>query len=348
MVLLACSVLLAACGTTPKAPPRQGGYYQSDGPPEREPADLASVPDAVPRVEPLHPFANRPYVALGRNYAPLAADVAFRQRGMASWYGRQFHGNRTSSGEIYNMFAMTAAHPTLPLPSYVRVTSVKSGAAVIVRVNDRGPFKDDRIIDLSYAAATRLGFVGTGTGEVEIERFTNEQIAAGRCCEPFAAASQRASTPSNVAEPPATPAPAALAQVSVLPVPAFGATTTAALPDVAPQPAPPVIASPPLAPAPSEPAVSAAPTLPTAQRWSVQLGAFSQAGNAEVLRERVAALLQQSANAGLDSTARAPRVEQDGSIFRVLVGSLADRGAALQLARHLEQILNREASLFLR
>ena len=170
-----CAVLLVACGSTSK----RGGYYQNDGPPERTPADLADAADSAPRVEPLHPRANRPYTALGRSYTPMTSDVPFRQKGMASWYGKQFHGNRTASGEIYDMFAMTAAHPTLPIPSYVRVSNPRNGRSVIVRVNDRGPFKGDRIIDLSYGAATKLEIAGAGTGEVEIERLTFAQIAAG-------------------------------------------------------------------------------------------------------------------------------------------------------------------------
>ena len=173
--LVLAAVLLAGCGSTSK----RGAYYQGDGPPDRIPADLAEAPDAVPRVEPLHPRANRPYTALGRSYTPLTADAPFRQKGAASWYGRQFHGNRTASGEIYDMFAMTAAHPTLPIPSYARVTNLRNGRSVIVRVNDRGPFKDGRIIDLSYGAAVRLGVAAAGTGEVEVERLTNAQIASG-------------------------------------------------------------------------------------------------------------------------------------------------------------------------
>jgi rare lipoprotein A len=182
--VVVCAVLLAACGSTSK----RSVYYQDDGPPDRAPADLADAADAVPRVEPLNPRANRPYTALGRSYTPMTADVPFRQKGAASWYGRQFHGNRTASGEIYDMFAMTAAHPTLPIPSYVRVTNPRNGRSVIVRVNDRGPFKDGRIIDLSYGAATRLGMAAAGTGEVEIERLTFAQIASGEWQAPSATA----------------------------------------------------------------------------------------------------------------------------------------------------------------
>jgi rare lipoprotein A len=168
------ALLLAACGSSPRSV-----YYQNDGPPERPPSDAATVADATPRVEPLLARANRPYVALGRSYTPMTTDVAFRERGLASWYGKQFHGNRTASGEIYDMFGMTAAHPTIPIPSYARVTHVRTRASVIVRINDRGPFKSDRVIDLSYAAASKLGFTASGTAEVEVERFTHAQIASG-------------------------------------------------------------------------------------------------------------------------------------------------------------------------
>ena len=174
-IAIVAAIVLAGCGSAPK---RSGGFYQGDGPPAQVPADIMATPDAVPRIEPFHPYANRPYTALGRNYTPLADDRPLVQRGQASWYGRQFHGNRTASGEIYDMYAMTAAHPTMPLPSYARVTHLRNGASVVVRVNDRGPFKDGRVIDLSYAAAARLGILGTGIGEVEVARITHAEIAA--------------------------------------------------------------------------------------------------------------------------------------------------------------------------
>jgi rare lipoprotein A len=217
--LVLCAVLLAGCGSTPK----RSVYYQDDGPPDRTSADLADAADAVPRVEPLHPRANRPYTALGRSYTPLTADVPFRQKGAASWYGRQFHGNRTASGEIYDMFAMTAAHPTLPIPSYVRVTNQRNGRSAIVRVNDRGPFKDSRIIDLSYGAATKLGIAAAGTGDVEIERLTSSQIASGQWRVPSAAGSTPG--PSIVAAG-ALPAGAAGAP-ALLPTPAIAPATDA-------------------------------------------------------------------------------------------------------------------------
>jgi rare lipoprotein A len=148
---------------------RGGGFYQDDGPLDAVPVDLAAVPDAVPRHEPLHRFANRPYSVLGRDYVPMATRAPFRQQGVASWYGRKFHGQATSSGEPYDMFGMTAAHPTLPIPSYVRVTRMETGKSVVLRVNDRGPFLHDRVIDLSYTAAWKLGLADQGSGTVVVE-----------------------------------------------------------------------------------------------------------------------------------------------------------------------------------
>jgi len=194
---LLLAVLLAACGGQPpkpaEAPPARsavppaptlskgGGYYQDDGPLASIPVDLAAVPDAVPRDEPPHRFANRPYNVFGRDYLPLAPGTPYRQEGIASWYGRKFHGQNTSSGEPYDMFGMTAAHPTLPIPSYARVTRVGSGPetgkSVVVRVNDRGPFLHERVIDLSYAAAWKLGLINNGSGRVVVESVLPGEVA---------------------------------------------------------------------------------------------------------------------------------------------------------------------------
>jgi len=151
------------------APVRPGGYYQDDGPGEHPPADLDAIPEASPRAEPLHRFANRPYAVFGRDYVPATMLRPYKERGIASWYGRKFHNQKTSTGEIYDMYAMTAAHPTLPLPSYARITGLATGKSVVVRVNDRGPFHPGRVIDLSYAAAHRIGIAQNGSGEVEVE-----------------------------------------------------------------------------------------------------------------------------------------------------------------------------------
>ena len=150
-------------------PLRGGGYYKDDGPGANPPHNLHTIPDAVPRPEPLHRFANNPYRIRGVSYSPMAEDAPHVERGLASWYGRRFHGRPTSSGEPYDMYAMTAAHRTLPIPSYARVTNLDNGRSVIVRINDRGPFHADRVIDLSYTAAYKLDLL-KGVGMVEIER----------------------------------------------------------------------------------------------------------------------------------------------------------------------------------
>jgi rare lipoprotein A len=165
LLLIPMLMLLSACGTLT----RPGGYYEDDGPETSPPADIANIPDAVPKTEPRSASGNKPYSVYGVSYTPLADTSGYRERGVASWYGKKFHGRRTSSGEPYDMYAMTAAHKTLPLPSYVRVRNLQNDRAVVVRVNDRGPFLHNRLIDLSYAAAARLGILGTGTGLVEVE-----------------------------------------------------------------------------------------------------------------------------------------------------------------------------------
>ncbi|HET7400126.1 MAG TPA: septal ring lytic transglycosylase RlpA family protein [Usitatibacter sp.] len=168
-------LLLAGCAGPLKKPdtaaPAAGGkYYQDDGPPDAVPDGLGELPDAVPRDEPFHKYANRPYTVFGQTYVPIVNKDAFKQRGLASWYGRKFQGQKTSSGETYDMFAMTAAHKTLPIPSYAKVTNVRNGKSVVVRINDRGPFHSNRIIDLSYAAAKRIDILGVGSAMVEVER----------------------------------------------------------------------------------------------------------------------------------------------------------------------------------
>jgi rare lipoprotein A len=155
-----------------------GGFYQDDGPGDRPPEDIEAIPDAVPKFEPLHRFANNPYSVLGRDYVPLRELRPYKARGIGSWYGRKFHGQKTSSGEPYDMYGMTAAHPTLPIPSYVRVSNPANGRSVVVRVNDRGPFHSGRLIDLSWTAAYKLGYIGTGSTVVEVESVLPGQTLA--------------------------------------------------------------------------------------------------------------------------------------------------------------------------
>ncbi len=146
-----------------------GGFLAGDGPGADAPVNLDNIPDAVPKAEVLHRYANRPYNALGKTYTPLEAPGNYKEQGIASWYGKKFHGQRTSIGEVYDMYGMTAAHPVLPIPSYARITNVATKKSVIVRVNDRGPFLHERIIDLSYTAAYKLGIVSNGMAEVVVE-----------------------------------------------------------------------------------------------------------------------------------------------------------------------------------
>jgi rare lipoprotein A len=328
LTVAALALLLAACST---APPKKSVYYQDDGPPDRVPADVAAIRDAEPRVEPPHVGSSKPYTALGRAYTPLSGDVSFSQRGMASWYGRQFHGNRTATGEIYDMLGMTAAHPTLPLPSYVRVTNVRNGRSVIVRVNDRGPFKHDRVIDLSYAAAAKLGIAATGTGEVEIERITTAQIASGD----FRRVGSGPSSTVAAAAPVTSTARAGVPTQPIQPI--------ASAPAVA---GPGVVVGAAATPAP-EPPKSGSATMEPARGWAVQLGAFAQESNADALAGRTAALLAFVDNSG-ELPARAPRVERDGGVYRVLVGAMSDRDSALSLARELERLLERPTTVLLR
>ena len=147
----------------------KGAYYLDDGPEEVIPENLSSIPNAIPKKEPLNKFSNRPYKVFGKTYYPMTSLKPYTATGYATWYGKKYHGNKTSIGEVYDMYKMTAAHKTLPLPCYVKVTNLKNDKTVIVRVNDRGPFVKDRIIDLSYAAANRLEIIEKGSELVKVE-----------------------------------------------------------------------------------------------------------------------------------------------------------------------------------
>ena len=161
----------------PKANSGKGAYYQDDGPSDNPPPNLESTVDPIPVVEPLSRGANKPYVVFGKTYTPMTdLTTPFKQRGLATWYGKKFHGQKTSSGELYDMFQVTAAHPTLPIPSYARLTNLENGKQIIVRINDRGPFHSSRIIDLSYTAALKLGYLEKGSSLIEVERLLPDDI----------------------------------------------------------------------------------------------------------------------------------------------------------------------------
>ena len=220
-VLCLLPVLLVGCGSVA---PRQdaptasnpgkpavtakkgGGYYLDDGPGDNPPANLDAIPDAVPKAEPLHRATGRPYTVLGQSYTPDTRLKPYKETGVASWYGRRYHGQKTSIGEVYDMYGMTAAHPTLALPNYVRVTNLKNGKSVVVRVNDRGPFHSDRLIDLSYTAAYKLGVLAGGSTQVEVETIDPANYSAMR------RSAETSLSPAPVAE--NVPSPTAPAEVS--------------------------------------------------------------------------------------------------------------------------------------
>ncbi|WP_454688167.1 septal ring lytic transglycosylase RlpA family protein [Achromobacter aloeverae] len=311
LCMVLAALLVAGCSSTGHK--RGGGYYKDDGPGDNIPANIDAIPDAVPRVEPYASGANRPYVVFGKRYVPDTSDRPFRQEGVASWYGKKFHGNSTSIGEPYDMYAMTAAHPTLPIPSYARVTSAINGRSVIVRVNDRGPFHDNRIMDLSYVAAYKLGIIGPGSGEVTVERILPDEarrLAAAAAARGTASAAPAPAVAAVAAEGEApVTEPSASIPIPLAPA-APAAGTMTAMPSSAPAPAPVI-------PAPALARSGAA----TAGSVYLQLGAFSQAGNAQSLVSRVNGPL---AAAGLPQA----QVAQTGNLYRVHVGPYSDRNAA--------------------
>ena len=290
ILMLLLAIAVAGCSST-GGRKKGGGYYKDDGPDANPPSNLDQVPDAVPRIEPYASGANRPYVVFGQRYVPDTSGQPYKQRGIASWYGKKFHGNSTSIGESYDMYAMTAAHTTLPIPSYARVTSLVNGKTIVVRVNDRGPFHSDRIMDLSYVAAYKLGIIGPGSGQVVVESIPQEEIRR--------LASQGA---------PAAPEPA---------------SATGSMPVMAPVAATPVAltAEPLPGPAPGSAPVRQAPSGGTGTVY-LQVGAFSQPANAQSL---VARINSQLGAAG----APAAQVEQSNNLYRVRIGPYPDRQSAM-------------------
>lgn len=363
-----CALLLAACssggprsaGPAARADPgmpaqgaRRGGYYLDDGPGNGPVPDIAAIPDATPRAEPLHPRANRPYVVFERQYTPMTALLPYRERGVGSWYGRRYHGQRTSSGEVYDMYAMTAAHPTLPIPSYVRVTSTVNGRSVVVRVNDRGPFLHGRVIDLSYTAAAKLGYAGGGSAEVDVELITRfdapaEGTLATSGVTTASAAVTSAATSTTTT---ATVVKAAMPSTAGVATTGAGASSRAAS-VVADASAPRlerldletvVAPSSALAPRPASPseqvATRPAPVLPadsaalarpaTSGSHFLQLAAFATRENAESSRARLAR--------DLDWLADRLQVRQEDGMFKVHAGPYRQRDEALSEAERIRQ-----------
>ena len=326
----AVAVLLAACASTPSPSVRSGGSGpvadspERDGAPSAPPPGLALMPDAEPRIEPIRLGGpNKPYEVLGRGYVPITVDRPLSERGLASWYGRKFHGRRTANGEVYDMYAMTAAHPTLPLPSYVRVRNPANAREVVLRVNDRGPFHPGRIIDLSYTAALKLDLL-RGVAPVEVERITFDDIRSG-------AWRRDGASVLAAATPAAPPALAAAATATPTAVPAREAETGAA---AGPPDASAVVsaASVPqldlIAARAEEVAALAAP--PT-RGFFVQLGAFTQREAAQVLQRQV--------GAELGWLAPALSLVEDAAWVRLQAGPYASRAEARQAAQRIREAL---------
>ena len=167
--LIGVILLLSACTTLQKSNESKGAYYQDDGPHAQIDIQLDDIKDAIPKIEPINNSTKKPYKVFGETYVPMTKIIPYKEKGYASWYGKKYHGNKTSIGETYNMYEMSGAHKTLPLPSYLRVRNLKNNKEVIIRLNDRGPFLKDRIVDLSYAAAYKLDIIEKGSEFVEIE-----------------------------------------------------------------------------------------------------------------------------------------------------------------------------------
>lgn len=311
----ALAMLLAACGSAPRRPvPRP--------PPTAPAAPQAEVPDAVPRAEPRSAHGNPPFYDVnGRRYTILPSSDNFVERGVASWYGPDFHGHNTSSGEVYDMYGMTAAHRTLPIPCYARVTNLANGRSVIVRINDRGPFVANRIIDLSYSAATRLDIVRTGTAFVELRTLS--------------ASDARAETPPAQVAAATIMSPAA-PTVPLTPIaPAVPIAPSASIAPAAPStPAEPIASS--AAPAPDDGTPSAGP--PTAVALYIQVGAYADPVNAQRVLDR----LQSSGVAHVFSVASS---SGGRTLRRVRIGPITTVGEFDALAARLSALGFPEARL---
>ena len=312
-----------------------GGYYLDDGPGDNPPADLHLVPNAVPREEPLRASTMRPYSALGKRYKPMTRHERYKTRGMASWYGRRYHGQKTASGEIYDMYAMTAAHPTLPIPSYVRVTSVASGKSVVVRVNDRGPFLSNRLIDLSYTAAYKLDVLGGGSGLVEVESIVPgtgsfTRLAAAAPAQRPGSTSRTSRSPSGS---PASPNGEAGTVADQSVVITTELESTEAQPGLFQAAFAPAVADTPASPAGDDAAVPS-PETPAAIPVGIylQLGAFNAYDNADNFVVRMRNELP-SLMTGLDIVAK------DG-LFKVHAGPYPDRVLARKDADKIAEALS--------
>jgi len=284
----------------PKANSGKGGYYKDDGPGDNPPEGLEFTVDPIPVIEDFARGANKPYVVFGKTYTPITdTTTPYVQRGIGSWYGKKFHGQKTSSGELYDMYKITAAHPTLPIPSYARVTNLTNGKQIIVRINDRGPFHSSRIVDLSYTAALKLDILGKGSTQIEVERLLPadiERMAENRKNQSQTTAVAVVSNDSMVR--PAT-------AVQATSAPASNQITIEEL----------------LAAQDNRPAEKLTPQAPAGSAYYLQFGAYAIRSNAESimahLKNRVETRLP-----GFD-------IVQQGSLYRLVSGPFSSRSEAM-------------------
>lgn len=321
IALFTCSLLLSACSGPKRS--SGGGYYKDDGPGRNIPANIEAIPDAVPRIETHAPANMRPYSVFGKRYVPITSEKPFRQKGIASWYGRKFHGNKTANGEIYDMYAMTAAHPTLPLPSYARVTHARTGKSVVVRINDRGPFHASRIIDLSYVAAAKLDLIKPGSGPVIVEAITHDDI--------------RSNAHHRSSEPAPRPQPIPVAPPSEPPV----LTVQAVTPPATVPGTQPVTHSPASQPVTAQQVVSTTASGPASathnEQVFLQYGAFSTPENAHKLASSLNRDIAHIEH-------RRAEINSSTDFHRVRLGPYDNRAQAVNAALRIQSLTGLEAS----
>ncbi len=319
-IALLSILLLASCGgnelTRPevKSPassaaskPGAGGYYLDDGPGDNAPADIDAIPNAPLKTEVPLVRANKPYIALGQQYIPMTSYAPYKKQGVASWYGKRYHGKKTSTGEIYDMYGMSGAHTVLPIPSYAKVTNPANGRSVIVRINDRGPFKRDRLIDLSYAAAYKLRLIGQGSGLVEVE--TIDTSAEAMLNMQKTMANTTTQTQASIASEDANVTPIATSGPIV---DSAAAAASTILPITSPLPANALAG--------------------ISMQYYVQAGAFKNEANGELLLKKIQGL-------ELDENVGAANV-YNNALYRVRIGPYASRVEADASAATIRKQLN--------
>ncbi len=307
LTILCISLLVLQAGCA-KAPKSTHPHHMKDAAPKHPPRHLDKIPNALPRPEPLSRYGNkfkkgRSYVTKKKRYTVLQTSKGYRAKGVASWYGTKFHGRRTSSGETYNMYAMTAAHRTLPLPTYAKITNLKNGRHVIVKINDRGPFHGNRILDLSYAAAHKLGVISTGTAPVEIVSVDPRDHHG---------------IPKHLLKQPPTKNPVKST------APLLAKKTDTAMPLVV---KPSIVSKPTIA---SKPAIISKPAIAKAivpsQKLYLQMGSFSTRKHAETMVNKLAALFSNPILINEKSAGNT-------SNFHVRIGPLQDDQEAIRLTQ---------------